>query len=135
MKYFIDTSLIINFLNKDPVAIATLTQIAQDNESELYVNRLVYLESLRTIDIKNTRIFREAKQAFEMFEILDIGHEIYEKSIDFSRYCRSKGVTLKGRCEAIDFLHFMTAKHYRLEIVTHDNDMKKLAGVYDDWAV
>lgn len=133
MKYFVDTNLIIDFFKKEPTAIDKLTKTAQDDESELFVNRLVYLESLRTIDIKHTQVFQKSKQVFDMFEFLDIGHEIYDKAIGFSRHCRAKGISLKGRCEAIDFLHFITAKHYQLEILARDSDMDKLAAAYEDW--
>lgn len=133
MKYFLDTNLIIDFLAKKPSALNKLTQIAQQDDSEIFVNRLVYLETLRTIPISNSRIFRDSKATIESFEFLDINQEIYDQAIHFSRHCQSKGITLKGKCAAIDFLHFITAKHYQLELLSDDNDMGKLAGAYDEW--
>ena len=130
MKYFIDTNIIIDFLNKDEQAIKTIEEIAQDEESEIFINRLVCIESLRTIHFDNRNIFRKAKETIEVFEKVEIKHEVYDRAIDFSRYCKSKGVQLKGRCEAIDFLHFITAKYYGLTIVTNDKDFDKLELAY-----
>jgi predicted nucleic acid-binding protein len=133
VKYFLDTNLIIDFLAKKPQAISKLLTIAQQGDSEIFVNRLVYLETLRTIPVSNSRIFRDSKAVIDGFEFLDINQEIYDKSIDFSRYCQSKGITLKGKCAAIDFLHFITAKHYALELLSNDQDMEKLADAYTGW--
>jgi predicted nucleic acid-binding protein len=126
VKYFLDTNLIIDFLAKKPQAISKLLTIAQQGDSEIFVNRLVYLETLRTIPVSNSRIFRDSKAVIDGFEFLDINQEIYDKSIDFSRYCQSKGA-------AIDFLHFITAKHYALELLSNDQDMEKLADAYTGW--
>lgn len=133
MKYFLDTNLIIDFLNKKPEAMTTITRLAQDESSEIFVNRLVYLEALRTIPITDKRIFREAKAVFEMFVCLDITQEIYDQAIALSRYCRSQGITIKGKCAAIDFLHFITATYYQLELLGNDTDMQKLTQVYPEW--
>lgn len=133
MKYFVDTNIIIDLFKKKPGAIAKITEIAGQEDSALFVNRLVYLESLRTISIKDTKRFSDLKSVFEMFAFVDINHEIYDQAISFSRYCRSKGLTLGGRCEAIDFLHFITAKHYQLELLSLDADMQKLEGVYGEF--
>lgn len=135
MKYFVDTNIIIDFFNKNPEAIAKITEIASEEDSEIFVNRLVYLESLRTIPKNNNRIFRDSKTVFELFEFLDINQEIYDLAIDFSRYCLSKGIKLKGKCEAIDFLHFITAQYYQLELLSNDNDMAKLKQPYLDWTI
>ena len=130
MKYFIDTNIIIDFLEKNDEAIKLLSKIASEEESALYINRLVCIETLRTIHFDNSRIFNEAKESLESFEKLEIKPEVYEKAIHFSRYCHSKGVRLKGKCEAIDFLHFITAKYYNLEMISNDKDLKKLEKIY-----
>lgn len=59
--------------------------------------------------------------------------EIYEQTIQLSRYCRSQGISLKGKCEAIDFLHFVTAKYYELQLLSNDKDMEKLEIMYLTW--
>lgn len=133
MKYFLDTNLVIDFLDKKTDAIAKLTPILQAQESEIFVNRLVYLETLRTISLQKSRVFHDSKAAFEMFGLLDINQEIYDLAIGFSRYCQANGITLKGKCAAIDFLHFLTAKHYALELLSNDKDMDKLADAYPVW--
>ena len=133
MQYFVDTNIIIDFLNKEFHATKLLTDIAKQDASELFINRLVYLESLRTIPIEHSRIFQEAKETLEMFEFVDINQQIYDDAIAFSRYCRQQGVTIKGKCAAIDFLHFCTAKYYQLELLAYDKDMAKLAEVYNKW--
>lgn len=135
MRYFVDTNIIIDFFDKKPEAIAKITEIATQEDSELFVNRLIYLESLRTIPQSNSRIFLDSKAVFESFEFLDINQEIYDQAIGFSRYCRSKGIMLKGRCEAIDFLHFITAQYYQLELLSNDGDMAKLVQHYPGWTL
>jgi predicted nucleic acid-binding protein len=130
MKYFIDTNIIIDFLNQEESAIEKLTQLASVEDSELYINKLVCIESLRTIPYKNSGVFRESKQVLETFEKLEILPEIYEKAINFSRFCKTKGVQLKGKCEAIDFLHFITSKHYKLSLVSRDGDFDRLEEHY-----
>jgi predicted nucleic acid-binding protein len=134
MKYFIDTNLIIDaYDKKKSEAINKLKPILEDDDSEIFVNRLVYLETLRTVKLESSKNFRELKAVFDGFTILDINQDIYERAIVLSRYAQSKGITLKGGCAAIDFLHFTTAKYYELEILANDGDMEKLAGIYTDW--
>ena len=135
MKYFIDTNIIIDFLNKKEEAIDKIINIAQDEKSVMYVNRLIVLETLRTIHFDSKKIFKEHKEKLNLFEQLNILPSIYEEAIVFSRYCHSKGVKLKGRCEAIDFLHFITAKYYNLTVVTNDKDFDKLEIIYQKFIV
>ncbi|TAN70990.1 MAG: PIN domain-containing protein [Methylobacter sp.] len=134
MKYFLDTNIIIDaFDKKKTEAINRLTPILEDEESEIFVNRLVYLETLRTVKISSTKNFKELKEVFEGFTVLDINQAIYDQAVELSRYCQSQGITLKGRCAAIDFLHFATAKYYELELLANDGDMEKLTGAYVQW--
>lgn len=133
MKYFLDTNLIIDFLAKKPEATEKIIQIVKEDDSEIFVNRLVYLETLRTINLEKTRVFQDSKAAIEMFGFLDISQEIYDQAVGFSRHCKAKGITIKGKCAAIDFLHFITAKHYELVLLSNDKDMEKLAGAYAEW--
>lgn len=130
MKYFIDTNIIIDFLNGKDNANEILVNIANQPNSELYINRLVCVESLRTIHFASTNVFQKAKDTLESFEKLEINPDIYLNAIHFSRFCHSKGIKLKGKCEAIDFLHFITAKHYNLEIITYDGGFEKLEKAY-----
>ncbi len=134
MKYFIDTSLFIDVFDKaKPEAINKLTPILEDETSEFFINRLVYLETLRTVKLSNSKNFQALKAVFEGFTILDINQAIYDQAISLSRYCQSNGITLKGRCAAIDFLHFTTAKYYELEMLANDGDFKNLAEAYIEW--
>ena len=134
MKYFIDTNIIIDFLKKKDEAIDLLTKIASEDDNILYINKLVNLESLRTIPIKNTKIFKKAKDTLESFEKVDISAEIYNKTIEFSRFFKTvKHQSLKGKCEAIDLLHFMTAKYYDLELISYDKDFDKLERIYGEF--
>ena len=130
MKYFFDTNVIIDILDKKEESLNKLTSIGKEENSIIFINRLVYLETLRTIRFRDKNIFEKAKETLDSFEKLDIKPSIYDKAIAFSRYCHSKGIKLKGKCEAIDFLHFITAKHYKLEIVSNDKDLTKLQKAY-----
>ncbi len=130
MKYFIDSNIIIDLLHKKEDAINRISSIIAEDNSELYINRLVYLECLRTEPFQNKRIFENAKVTLNNFEKLDITQKIYDEAINLSRYCLSKGLTLKGKCAAIDFIHFMTAKHYNLEIISNDGDFNEIEKKY-----
>jgi len=130
VKYFFDTNVIIDILDKKEESLNKLTSIGKEENSIIFINRLVYLETLRTIRFRDKNIFEKAKETLDSFEKLDIKPSIYDKAIAFSRYCHSKGIKLKGKCEAIDFLHFITAKHYKLEIVSNDKDLTKLQKAY-----
>jgi len=130
VKYFFDTNIIIDLCDNEEAAKNRFKEIASQNDSEIFVNRLVVLEALRTIHFNNKKIFREAVEILNGFDSLNIKQEIYDEATSFSRFCHSKGMKLKGKCEAIDFLHFITAKHYKLEIVSNDKDLEKLEKAY-----
>ena len=130
MKYFIDTNVIIDLLNNDEKAKAQLKALFLEEESELFINRLIVMETLRTIHFNHKKVFREAEKKLTLFRQVDIKPKIYKDAVAFSRFCHSKGIKIKGKCEAIDFLHFITAKYYDLIIVSNDRDMSKLEGTY-----
>jgi len=131
VKYFIDTNVIIDLLNNDKDAKKQLKALFLEEGSELFINRLIVMETLRTIHFEHKRVFREAQENLKLFGQLDIRPQIYEEAVAFSRFCNTKlHFTLKGRCEAIDFLHFITAKYYNLIMVLNDGDMPKLEDAY-----
>ena len=151
MKYFIDTNVIIDLLGNNQsqenkkeskeeqknrkkeaqeIAQKKLEAIILEEDSELFINRLIIMETLRTIHFDHKRVFREAEEKLSFFRQLDIRPKIYENAVKFSRFCHSKGIKLKGKCEAIDFLHFITAKYYKLKIISNDGDMPKLEDAY-----
>lgn len=129
MKYFFDTNVICRLVNKDSDAIEKIQELTADESSEFYINRLVYMESLRAIPITHKKLYRNTIETLDNFEKLDITQEIYNKSIKFARFCKSKGLNF-GKCEAIDYLHFITSKSYNLEIISFDKDMVKLEEIY-----
>ena len=130
MKYFIDTNIIIDLLNNNEEAKRQLKALFLEESSELFINRLIVMETLRTIHFNHKKVFREAEKKLTLFRQVDIKPKIYKDAVAFSRFCHSKGIKLKGKCEAIDFLHFITAKYYTLEIVSNDGDMPKLEDAY-----
>ena len=132
MKYFFDTNVISNLVRENPIAKAKLQEIASNDNSEFYINRLVFMESLRAIPMDRKNLFDKTKETLESFEKLEITQEIYDKSVDFARFCKSKGINL-GKCEAIDYIHFITAKFYDLEIVSFDGDMQTLESKYQEF--
>ncbi|MDD4915244.1 MAG: PIN domain-containing protein [Methylococcales bacterium] len=135
MKYFVDSSFIIDaYDKKNPPELAKISAILDDNESELFINRLVYLECLRAVKLTNNKNFDELKRALENFPFLDINQQIYDQAIGLSRYCLSKGIMLKGKCAALDFLHYTTARYYGLELLSNDGDMAMLAEKYAQWS-
>jgi len=130
---FIDTSIIIDLLKNKEEAKELLNPLLLDESSELFINRLVVMETLRTIHFEHKKVFREAEKKLKLFRQVEIKPGVYNDAIDFSRFCHSKGVKLKGQCEAVDFLHFMTAKYYNLTMVSNDTDFDKLEKVYIDF--
>ena len=130
MKYFIDTNIIIDLLNNNEEAKRQLKALFLEESSELFINRLIVMETLRTIHFNHKKVFREAEKKLTLFRQVDIKPKIYKDAVAFSRFCHSKGIKIKGKCEAIDFLHFMTAKHYNLKIISNDGDMEKLEDTY-----
>jgi len=130
MRYFIDTNVIIDFMNKKPDAIQQIIKLANNEDAELFINRLVLTEALRTIPQVNKKVFREAQETLTSFNLVDIQHEIYETAISFSRFAKAEGISLKGKCAAIDFINFITAKKYGLEITSNDKDIPKLELIY-----
>jgi predicted nucleic acid-binding protein len=129
MKYFFDTNVISRLVSKDDDAIKKITELASDENNEFYINRLVYMESLRAIPQKRIKLYNDTKETLGSFEKLDITQDIYDESIKFARFCKSKGLNF-GKCEAIDYIHFITSKKYGLEIISFDNDMVKLKEIY-----
>ncbi|MEA2028698.1 MAG: PIN domain-containing protein, partial [Campylobacterota bacterium] len=89
--------------------------------------------ALRTIHFDHKKRFKEAVSFLDTFESVNIKQDIYDEAIAFSRYCHSKGIKLKGKCEAIDFLHFITAKYYNLTLITNDKDFDKLETSYSEY--
>ena len=134
MKYFFDTNVISSLVRKETVAITKLQELASDDKAEFYTNQLVFMESLRAIPLTHKKLFDNTKETLENFEKLEITQDIYNKSIEFARFCKSKGISL-GKCEAIDYIHFITAKYYDLEIVSFDGDMARLEEKYQEFLV
>jgi predicted nucleic acid-binding protein len=132
MKYFFDTNIISNLVRKDANTIKILNEIASEDDTELYINRLVYLESLRAIPLTHKKLYNNTKETLDSFIKLDITQNIYNESVEFARFCKSKGISL-GKCEAIDYLHFITAKTYDMEIISHDGDMTTLEAKYSEF--
>lgn len=150
MRYFIDTNLIIHFFEyhydfnvykkknerndkkeNHLKAKNKLEPILNDSDSEIFINRLVYLEALRIIT--DPKKYDYLKSVLENFTFVEIYPEFYEQAIQLSKYCTSKGINIKGGCAAIDFLHFTTAKHYDLQILANDGDMEKLTQAHAEW--
>lgn len=132
MKYFFDTNVISRLVKEDSAAISKLQELASDETSEFYINSLVFMESLRAIPFTYKKLYNNTKETLGSFEKLEITQEIYEKSVEFARFCKSKGINL-GKCEAIDYIHFVTAKYYNLEIISFDGDMKTLEIKYQEF--
>ncbi|PNV83856.1 MAG: hypothetical protein C0627_03430 [Sulfurimonas sp.] len=129
MKYFFDTNVISNLVREDSAAIIKLQELASNEENRFYINRLVFMESLRAIPLNRVNLYKNTKETLENFEKLEITQDIYDKSVNFARFCKSQGMNF-GKCEAIDYIHFVTAKYYDLEIISFDGDMSKLEEKY-----
>lgn len=129
MKYFFDTNIISKLVKKDKETIRKIQELTVDEESEFYINRLVYMESLRAIPFTHKKLYKDTADALDSFQKLDITQSIYDTSVSFARFCKSNGLNF-GKCEAIDYIHFVTAKYYNLEIISYDKDMKTLEEQY-----
>ena len=134
MRYFIDTNLIIGAFQREEIdSLNRLNTILSNEDNEIFYNGLVYTEALRAM--LDEDIFTTLKSSFELFTWIDINQAIYIETKKFSRHCRSKEIKVaKGKCELIDMLHFMTAKHYELELLSNDSvDMANLEICYQDF--
>jgi predicted nucleic acid-binding protein len=129
VKYFFDTNVISKLVKNDPEAMVKIREITEEEEPEFYINRLVKLESLRAIPLTHKKLYTKTEDTLNLFRELEIKPDIYNEAISFARYCKSKGLSF-GKCEAIDYLHFITAKYYDLTLISFDNDMKKLEEKY-----
>lgn len=125
MKYFFDTNVISRLVKKESETIQKIQALATDETSEFYINRLVYMESLRAIPMTRTKLYCQTKATLESFEKLDITQDIYDESVKFARFCKSKGLSF-GKCEAIDYIYFITAKKYQLQVISFDQDMETM---------
>ncbi len=149
MKYFIDTNFFLDlFERKNTDSISKFESICGNN-SEFFYSGLVYAEALRKApeklldannnevldkDGKSILIFEELKAAFDNFECLEITRSIFFDAKKLARYCYLQKIkATKGRCELIDFVHFVTSKHYNLEMLTRDSDMEKLEQAWNDF--
>ncbi len=130
MKYFIDTNLIIDaFERENSTSLNRLQTILINDNNEIFYNGLIYTETLRAV--LDEDIFAILKASFENFTWVDINQSIYIETKKFSRYCRSKKIKVaKGKCELIDMIHFITAKHYKLNLLSNDGDMEELEKCY-----
>ncbi len=79
-KYYID------ILEKKADVLEKLEAILLESDSELFINRLILLETLRTIHFNHKKIFREAEETLKFFRQLDIKPAIYNRAIEFSRF-------------------------------------------------
>jgi len=129
VKYFFDTNVISRFTSKKPEAIEKMKEIARETSPEFYINRLVKLESLRAIPLTHTKLYTKTQKTLDLFREVEIKPEIYTEAIAFARFCRSRGLNF-GKCEAIDYLHFITAKYYNLILISFDQDMERLEEKY-----
>ncbi len=124
-----DTNVISKLVKKDTEATIKIKGVSSEEDSEFYINRLVYMESLRAIPLTHNKLFTQTKEVLDTFTKVDITQEVYTKSIAFARFCKSKGHNF-GKCEAIDYLHFITSKHYNFELISFDGDMERLETLY-----
>lgn len=53
-----------------------------------------------------------------------------QKQFHFRDITKGKDISLKGKSPSIDFLIFITAKHYECEMLSQDKDMKNLEKEY-----
>lgn len=134
MKYFLDSSYIIDYINKRAPrhndVLQALNQLLKDSNNEFIINRLVYTEVLRGIKLNHKKLYHKTLQALNSFTEVEIKKDIYDEAISFSRFCTSIGVTLSGSCAPIDFIHFITAKQYGLALLSMDNGFKTLDDKY-----
>jgi predicted nucleic acid-binding protein len=137
MKYFLDSSYIIDYMNKRAPrhndVLQAFNQLLKDNNNEFIINRLVYTEVLRGIKLIDKKHYDDTLKVLNSFTEVEIKKDIYDEAISFSRFCTSKGVTLSGSCAPIDFIHFITAKQYNLALLSMDHGFNILDGKYAEF--
>lgn len=156
--YFVDTSTLIDWLNKDRIkthqlkinpALNTLLKELEKENTNLYIDSMVVFEVLRRC--KSQEQLDKYKQLLEtQFKIIDIGVKEYNVALDFHTYCKlNKSTSLeyhdkifysKDGCKHkgklipnfIDFIHYAAAKVHNLDIIATDGDFKQIADICKD---
>jgi len=132
MRYLVDANFIIDVFERENTDSIDRLESILKNSGKLFYNGLIYTETLRVVLDDDT--FLKLKSAFDKFGWLEVDLSIYVDAKRFSRYCRSQNIKgPKGRCEIIDIIHFITAKHNQLELLTNDGDMERLEQAWTDF--
>lgn len=119
-RVLVDTNVLINLFQKN-ITHPKLQEVLE-SDKDIVITNLIYIEFLRGINYNHKRHYLQMREFLNNLEILQVNRDIYNMAIDLNRFCKSKGVTLKGKCEVIDFINFCSAKHYNLKTITNDRD-------------
>jgi len=131
MNYLLDTNFIINVVeNKNTdrgiECKDMFSNIVKAPEApSLFSTELVRVECLRTIPRtpEKKKKFTMMSQFFiDNVAVLELNREIYDKAIDFSRYCGANGYNLSLRNGIVDLTNFIISKEKKLILLCSDID-------------
>ena len=121
----LDTSALIEFLNRTGSPWDAAVETLLSNDSDLAITDITLTEVLQ--GIRNERDFREVKSSLMIFPILSLkDHHSYIKAADLYRSCRAKGLTIRS---TVDLLIAQTAIEQNAELLQNDRDFESIASV------
>lgn len=121
----LDTSALIEFLNRTGSPADTAIEALIVNNADVAIAEIVLTEVLQ--GIKNEREYREVRTSLLALPVLTLkDHNSYIKAADLYRKCRTKGLSIRS---TIDLLIAQTAIENNSELLHNDRDFEAIASV------
>lgn len=121
----IDTSALIEFLNRTGSPADTAIEGLIANNSDVAIADIVLTEVLQ--GIRNEGEYSEVLASLTSLPILSLKeHNSYIKAANIYRNCRSKGLTVRS---TVDLLIAQTAIEHDAELLHNDRDFTAIASV------
>lgn len=121
----IDTSAMIDFLNRTGTSAGRSVEQLITNNAEVALAQITLTEILQ--GIRDDREHQDVKASLSAFPCLGLkGTESYLAAADLYRVCRKKGLTIRS---TVDLLIAQTAIEHNAQLLHNDRDFDAIAGV------
>lgn len=122
----VDSCVWIDLLKgKSTPQVEYIQNISLTLSHEICINNIIFFEVLRGIRSDKER--RKVKNIFNKFEFYNHLDKGFEELVEIYRLCQKKGFTLS---KLGDWLIFKSVMDHSLELLTSDDDFKKLNKIY-----
>jgi predicted nucleic acid-binding protein len=119
----LDTSALIEFLNRTGSPHDKTIEILITNDTEIAIAEITLTEVLQ--GIRSDRDYREVLASLMTLPTLSLkGHDSYIKAADIYRKCRIKGLTIRS---TVDLLIAQTAIEHNAELLHNDRDFEAIS--------